>query len=300
MAAEILDGRAIAARIEAGLRAEVDTFATLFGRRPRLVVVLVGDVAASASYVKGKAAAAARVGIDSEVVGVPGTATTAELVALVQEVARGGRGRADGILVQLPLPPHVDATAVLDAVPPDRDVDGFHPENAGLLAQGRPRFVPCTAAGVQRILIDAGVEAAGRHAVIVGRSDIVGKPLAALLAAKPPRALAPGQVTCCDATVTLCHSRSADLAALTRQADILVAAVGRPNLITAAMVKPGATVIDVGINRVEGRLVGDVDFAGVREVAGKLTPVPGGVGPLTVAMLLANTLLAAELGSRRA
>jgi methylenetetrahydrofolate dehydrogenase (NADP+)/methenyltetrahydrofolate cyclohydrolase len=262
------------------------------------VVVLVGDVAASGSYVKGKAAAAARVGIDSEVVAVPGTATTAELVELVRSIAAGERGRADGILVQLPLPPQVDAAAVLDAVPPDRDVDGFHPENAGLLAQGRPRFVPCTAAGVQRILIDAGVEAAGRHAVIVGRSDIVGKPLAALLGAKPPRALAPGQRTCCDATVTLCHSRSANLAALTRQADILVAAVGRPGLITAEMVKPGATVIDVGINRVAGRLVGDVDFEAVREVAGKLTPVPGGVGPLTVAMLLANTLLAAELAAR--
>ncbi len=298
MAAEILDGRALASRLEAELHAEVDTFASLFNRRPRLVVVLVGDVAASASYVKGKAAAAARVGIDSEVVAVPGTATTAELVDLVRAIAAGDRGRADGILVQLPLPPQVDAAAVLDAVPPDRDVDGFHPENAGLLSQGRPRFVPCTAAGVQRILIDAGVEAAGRHAVIVGRSDIVGKPLAALLGAKPPRALAPGQRTCCDATVTLCHSRSANLAALTRQADILVAAVGRPNLITAEMVKPGATVIDVGINRVEGRLVGDVDFESVREVAGKLTPVPGGVGPLTVAMLLANTLLAAELGVR--
>jgi methylenetetrahydrofolate dehydrogenase (NADP+)/methenyltetrahydrofolate cyclohydrolase len=298
MAAEILDGRALASRIEAELRAEVDTFASLFNSRPRLVVVLVGDVAASGSYVKGKAAAAARVGIDSEVVAVPGTATTAELVDLVRAIAAGEKGRADGILVQLPLPPQVDAAAVLDAVPPDRDVDGFHPENAGLLAQGRPRFVPCTAAGVQRILIDAGVDAAGRHAVIVGRSDIVGKPLAALLGAKPPRALAPGQRTCCDATVTLCHSRSANLAALTRQADILVAAVGRPNLITAEMVKPGATVIDVGINRVAGRLVGDVDFESVREVAGKLTPVPGGVGPLTVAMLLANTLLAAELGTR--
>ena len=217
----------------------------------------------------------------------------------MREIARGDRGPADGILVQLPLPPHIDTTAVLDTVPPDRDVDGFHPENAGLLSQGRPRFIPCTAAGVQRILIDAGVVAAGRHAVIVGRSDIVGKPLAALLAAKPPRAVPPGQRTCCDATVTLCHSRSADLGSLTRQADILVAAVGQPNLITADMVKPGATVIDVGINRLDGRLVGDVDFAGVREVAGKITPVPGGVGPLTVAMLMANTLLAAELGSRR-
>jgi len=300
MAAEILDGRALATRIEAELRAEVETFATMFGRRPRLVVVLVGDVAASASYVKGKAAAAARVGIDSEVVGVPGTVTTAELVALVEGIARGERAAADGILVQLPLPPHVDTTAVLDAVPPDRDVDGFHPVNAGLLSQGRPRFVPCTAAGVQRILIDAGVETAGRHAVIVGRSDIVGKPLALLLAAKPPRTAAPGEPTGCNATVTLCHSHSADLAALTRQADILVAAVGKPGMITAGMVKPGAAVIDVGINRVDGRIVGDVDFEAVSRVAGRITPVPGGVGPLTVAMLLANTLLAAELNARRA
>jgi methylenetetrahydrofolate dehydrogenase (NADP+)/methenyltetrahydrofolate cyclohydrolase len=160
-------------------------------------------------------------------------------------------------------------------------VDGFHPENAGLLSQGRPRFVPCTAAGVQRMLLDAGVETAGRHAVIVGRSDIVGKPLALLLAAKGPGG---------DATVTLCHSRSADLAAITRQADILVAAVGRPRLITADMVKPGAVVVDVGI-----KLVGDVDFEGVSRVAGRISPVPGGVGPLTVAMLLANTVLAAEL-----
>jgi methylenetetrahydrofolate dehydrogenase (NADP+)/methenyltetrahydrofolate cyclohydrolase len=193
--------------------------------------------------------------------------------------------------VQLPLPEHVDTVAVLDAVPPDRDVDGFHPENAGLLSQGRPRFVPCTAAGVQRMLIDAGIETAGRHAVIVGRSDIVGKPLALLLASRGPGG---------DATVTICHSRSADLAAVTRQADILVAAVGRPRLVTADMVKPGAAVIDVGINRIvgpdgTGKLVGDVDFDAVREVAGWISPVPGGVGPLTVAMLLANTLLAAEL-----
>ena len=300
MAAAILDGRALASRIEEQLQAEVETFTAMFSRRPRLVVVLVGDLAASASYVKSKAAAAARVGIDSEVISVAGSATTAELVSLVGRIVAGDHGPADGILVQLPLPPHVDTVAVLDAVPPDRDVDGFHPENAGLLSQGRPRFVPCTAAGVQRLLIDAGIETAGRHVVIVGRSDIVGKPLALLLSAKPPATAAPGQGGGCDATVTICHSRSADLGALTRQADILVAAVGRPRLITADMVKPGATVIDVGINRIEGRLVGDVDFAGVRAVAGRITPVPGGVGPLTVAMLLANTLLAAELeGNRR-
>jgi methylenetetrahydrofolate dehydrogenase (NADP+)/methenyltetrahydrofolate cyclohydrolase len=258
----------------------------MFKRRPRLVVVLVGDMAASASYVKSKAAAAARVGIDAEVVRVPATADTTTLVALVQSLARDEHGPADGILVQLPLPEHVDTLAVLDAVPPDRDVDGFHPENAGLLSQGRPRFVPCTAAGVQRMLIDAGIETAGRHAVIIGRSDIVGKPLALLLAAKGAGG---------DATVTLCHSRSADLPAITRSADILVAAVGRPGLVTADMVRPGAAVIDVGINRVDGRLVGDVDFESVRKVAGWISPVPGGVGPLTVAMLISNTLLAAEL-----
>ncbi|MFM9197814.1 MAG: bifunctional 5,10-methylenetetrahydrofolate dehydrogenase/5,10-methenyltetrahydrofolate cyclohydrolase [Planctomycetia bacterium] len=295
MTANLLDGRALAARIEDSLRTEVETFAAMFGRRPRLVVVLVGDLAASGSYVKSKAAAAARVGIDSEVIRMPAAATTGELVALVTAIARDAHGPADGILVQLPLPEHVDAVAVLDAVPPDRDVDGFHPENAGLLSQGRPRFVPCTAAGVQRMLIDAGIETAGRQAVIVGRRDIVGKPMALLLAARGPGG---------DATVTICHSRSADLAAVTRQADILVAAVGRPRLITAEMVKPGAAVIDVGINRITGpdgagRLVGDVDYDAVRGVAGWISPVPGGVGPLTVAMLLANTVLAAELRAGR-
>ena len=295
MTARILDGKALAGRIEEALRQEVETFADMVGRRPRLIVVLVGEMAASASYVKSKAAAAGRVGIDSEVVAVPATATTAELVALVQAIARDTHGPADGILVQLPLPSHVDTVAVLDAVPPDRDVDGFHPENAGLLSQGRPRFIPCTAAGVQRMLIDAEIQTAGKHVVIVGRSDIVGKPLALLLASRPPVGCPPDGTGGCDATVTICHSRSGDIAAMTRQADIVVAAVGRPKLITAAMVKPGAAVIDVGINRVDGSLVGDVDYEAVREVAGWISPVPGGVGPMTVAMLLANTLLAAEL-----
>jgi len=296
--AALLDGKALAGRIEASLVAEVETFVDVCKRRPRLVVVLVGDVAASASYVKSKQQAAARVGIDSEVVRVDERVVTSDLVDLIRRIAAEEHGPADGILVQLPLPPQVDERMVLDAVPPDRDVDGFHPENAGLLSQGRPRFVPCTAAGVQRMLIDAGVETRGKHAVIVGRSDIVGKPLALLLASRG---------TGGDATVTICHSRSADLAAITRSADILVAAVGRPELITADMVKPGAAVVDVGINRVadpatgKGRLVGDVAFAGVREMAGWISPVPGGVGPLTVVMLLANTLLAAEmrLGHRR-
>jgi len=293
MTAKLLDGKALAGRIEDSLRAEVETFSRLEGRAPRLVVVLVGEMAASASYVKSKASAAARVGIDAEVVRVPATADTEALVALVRALARDEQGPADGILVQLPLPGHVDTQRVLDAVPAERDVDGFHAENAGLLSQGRPRFVPCTAAGVQRMLIDAGVETAGKHAVIIGRSDIVGKPLALLLASRGPGG---------DATVTICHSRSENLAAICRQADILVAAVGKPGLVTAEMVKPGATVIDVGINRIAdaaakggSRLVGDVDFASVAGVAGAISPVPGGVGPLTVAMLLANTLLAAEL-----
>ena len=293
MTARILDGKALAGRIEESLRDEVRTFASMVGRAPRLVVVLVGDMAASASYVKSKASAAGRVGIDADVVRVPASADTEALVALVESLARDEQGPADGILVQLPLPGHVDTQRVLDAVPAERDVDGFHPENAGLLSQGRPRFVPCTAAGVQRMLIDAGVETAGKHAVIIGRSDIVGKPLALLLASRG---------TGGDATVTICHSRSENLAGICRQADILVAAVGKPGLVTAEMVKPGATVVDVGINRVAdpaakggSRLVGDVDFAPVAEVAGGISPVPGGVGPLTVVMLLANTLLAAEL-----
>ena len=293
MTARMLDGKALAGRIEDSLRDEVATFSRMAGRVPRLVVVLVGEMAASASYVKSKASAAARVGIEADVVRVPATADTEALVDLVGALARDEQGPADGILVQLPLPGHVDTQRVLDAVPADRDVDGFHPENAGLLSQGRPRFVPCTAAGVQRMLIDAGVETAGKHAVIIGRSDIVGKPLALLLASRG---------TGGDATVTICHSRSENLAAICRQADILVAAVGKPGLVTADMVKPGAAVIDVGINRIAdpaakggSRLVGDVDFAPVAEVAGAISPVPGGVGPLTVAMLLANTLLAAEL-----
>ncbi|MFZ4732953.1 MAG: bifunctional 5,10-methylenetetrahydrofolate dehydrogenase/5,10-methenyltetrahydrofolate cyclohydrolase [Pirellulales bacterium] len=290
MTATLLDGKALAATIEASLRDEVEAFTTASGRPPRLVVVLVGDVAASASYVAAKARAAARVGIDAEVVRAQGSVDTAALVGLVRGIARGDQGAVDGILVQLPLPRQVDTAAVLDAVPADLDVDGFHPENAGLLSQGRPRFIPCTAAGVQRLLVDAGIPTAGRRAVIVGRSDIVGKPLALLLASRGRGG---------DATVTLCHSHTQDLADHCRSADILVAAVGQPGLITADMVRPGATVIDVGINRVEGsegsRLVGDVDFATVSAVAGAITPVPGGVGPLTVAMLLANTLLAAEL-----
>ncbi len=289
MTAKLLNGRELAEKIQQSLVPQVTEITKEIGRPPRLVVVLVGNVAASASYVKSKEAAAKRVGITADVISIPESATTAELVATVEAIGREEHGPVDGILVQLPLPDHVDARAVLDAVPPNRDVDGFHAENAGLLSQGRPRFIPCTAAGVQKMILDAGVETRGKHVVIVGRSDIVGKPLALLLAKRGPGG---------DATVSLCHSHTSNLKAMTRQADILIAAVGIPQLITADMVKPGGVVIDVGINRItdgdKSRLVGDVDYNAVVDVAKAVSPVPGGVGPLTVAMLLENTVLAAK------
>jgi len=289
MTAKQLNGRELAEKIQQSLVPQVTEITKEIGRPPRLVVVLVGNVAASASYVKSKETAAKRVGITADVISIPESATTAELVATVEAIGREEHGPVDGILVQLPLPDHVDARAVLDAVPPNRDVDGFHAENAGLLSQGRPRFIPCTAAGVQRMILDAGVETRGKHVVIIGRSDIVGKPLALLLAKRGPGG---------DATVSLCHSHTSNLKAMTRQADILVAAVGIPQLITADMVKPGGVVIDVGINRItdgdRSRLVGDVDYNTVVDVAKAVSPVPGGVGPLTVAMLLENTVLAAK------
>ena len=289
MTAQRLDGRALAKKIESELIPKVAALTSKIGRPPRLVVVLVGNVAASASYVKSKASAAKRVGITADVFSVPESTTTAELVSTIEAIGQDEHGPVDGILVQLPLPDHVDARAVLDAVPPDRDVDGFHPVNAGLLSQGRPHFIPCTAAGVQRMLLDAGVETRGKHVVIVGRSDIVGKPLALLLASRGPGG---------DATVSICHSHTSNLKEVTQQADILIAAVGIPQLITADMVKPGAVVVDVGINRVQNgetsRLVGDVDYEPVASVAEAISPVPGGVGPLTVAMLLENTFFAAH------
>ncbi len=291
--ANLLDGRAIAGQIEKSLTERVRRVSSKIQRPPRLVVVLVGDLAASASYVKSKAAAAKRVGIDAEVIHVSDKTDTQQLVDLVTSIAKDTHNAADGILIQLPLPSHIDTVAVLDAVPPDQDVDGFHPENAGLLAQGRARFIPCTAAGVQQILKDAKIETAGKNVVIIGRSDIVGKPLSLLLGAKGSGG---------NATVTVCHSHTKDMASITRQADILIAAVGSPQLVTADMVKPGAIVIDVGINRIETpdgsrRLVGDVDFESVKNHVSWITPVPGGVGPLTVAMLLNNTIFAAELRS---
>uniref|UniRef100_E6Q083 Bifunctional protein folD n=1 Tax=mine drainage metagenome TaxID=410659 RepID=E6Q083_9ZZZZ len=297
----VLDGAAIAAEIKREVATEVAALAEL-GIRPGLAAVLVGHLAASEIYVRSKVKTCAELGLYSEMLTPPETITTEETLALVAELNR--REDIDGILLQLPLPKQVDTKRLLDAVLPEKDVDGFHPVNAGRLQSGRPALAPCTPAGVIEILKRSGIPIAGQHAVVVGRSDIVGKPAAMLLLNE-------------HATVTLCHSKTRDLAAITRQADILVAAIGRAGFITAEMVKPGATVIDVGINRITDRaefdrffagdakreetfarrgstIVGDVDPAAF-ERTGAYTPVPGGVGPLTIAMLMANTVKAAKL-----
>lgn len=279
MSATILDGAALAARLRGQYRARAEALATQ-GRRPGLAVIIVGDNPASRVYVRNKVRACADAGFESQLIELP--ATTSETELLERLAALNADPAIHGILTQLPLPPHIDANRVIEAIAPAKDVDGFHVASAGALMTGLAGFAPCTPAGVMEILKDAGINPEGRHAVVIGRSNIVGKPMAMLL-------LQAG------ATVTICHSKTPDLGAITRQADILVAAVGRVKLVTAAMVKPGACVIDVGMNRDEaGKLCGDVDFAGVREVAGFITPVPGGVGPMTIAMLLANTLKAAE------
>jgi methylenetetrahydrofolate dehydrogenase (NADP+) / methenyltetrahydrofolate cyclohydrolase len=280
MLAKIIDGKSLAAEVRASLKSRIGALAAR-GVRPGLAAILVGDDPASHVYVRNKARACEDTGVRSEVHALP--ATTAEDALLDRIAALNADPAVHGLLVQLPLPRPLDSHRVLDRISPAKDVDGFHAANLGALVQGRPGFVPGTPAGVMRLIERAGVDVAGKQAVIVGRSNIVGKPLALLLLQK-------------DATVTICHSKTPDLAAMTRQADVLVAAVGRPKLITASMVKPGACVIDVGINRLpDGKLTGDVDFAAVGEVAGSLTPVPGGVGPMTIAMLIANTVRAAEL-----
>jgi methylenetetrahydrofolate dehydrogenase (NADP+) / methenyltetrahydrofolate cyclohydrolase len=286
--AAIIDGKMIAAELRDEVAGKVRELASGW-RLPRLVVVRVGDDPASASYVRGKTKAAADVGIVAEDRHLDAEATETEVVALVREL--GSDELVDAILVQLPLPSGIDEMRVIEAIPPHKDVDGFHPINAGLLLLGRPRFVPCTPAGIVHLLQAQGVVLRGRRVVIVGRSNIVGKPLALLLGAKGV-----------DATVTCAHSRTESLADVTRTADVLIAAVGRARLITVDMVKPGAVVVDVGVNRVADasrkrgyRLVGDVDFDGVAPVVSAITPVPGGVGPLTIAMLLRNTLDAATL-----
>jgi len=299
--ARILDGVAIAAAIKQEVAEEVRALAAR-GIRPGLAAVLVGNVAASEIYVRSKVQTCAELGIYSDLITPPETVTTEEMLALVAQL--NDREEIDGILIQLPLPAQVDAKALLDAVSPDKDVDGFHPVNAGRLQAGRPALAPCTPAGIIEILKRSGVPMAGQHAVVVGRSDLVGKPAAMLLLHQ-------------NATVTICHSKTRDLGAITRQADILVAAIGRAGFITSEMVKPGATLVDVGINRITdaaqfGRffagnakreaafqkngsvIVGDIDPKAF-ELAGAYTPVPGGVGKLTVAMLMANTVRAAKM-----
>jgi methylenetetrahydrofolate dehydrogenase (NADP+)/methenyltetrahydrofolate cyclohydrolase len=284
VSATILDGKALAQKIQAELAEQVADFIENNAVVPCLTAVLVGHNPASEVYVRNKRNACGRLGIDGRLERLPADASINDLLKLVAQLNKAED--VHGILVQLPLPPGLDATRVLHAVSPMKDVDCFHPENVGRLVQGRPRFLPCTPHGVQQLLVRNGVEIAGRRVVILGRSDIVGKPLANMLMQRGPGA---------DATVTVCHTRTHNLAEITRQADILVAAIGQARFVTADMVKPGAVVIDVGMNRSEEKLVGDVDFDAVREVAGMITPVPGGVGPLTITMLLENTLAAARM-----
>jgi methylenetetrahydrofolate dehydrogenase (NADP+)/methenyltetrahydrofolate cyclohydrolase len=279
MTATVIDGAAIAQSIYAALRARVQGLAAR-GMKPGLTAVQFGDNPASRVYVRNKMRACEAAGLDSEVRHFPEDCPEAEALGIIAEL--NADPAVHGILVQLPLPAHLDAHTITQAILPVKDVDGFNWENLGGLIAGKPAFEPCTPKGVVVLLDRAGMKLEGKDAVIVGRSNIVGKPLALMLVNR-------------GATVTICHTKTVDLARRTREADILVAAAGRVHLISAAMVKPGAAVIDVGINRnADGKLAGDVDFAGVRDVAGWITPVPGGVGPMTVAMLIENTVLAAE------
>ena len=273
--ARVIDGKAIAAT----LRAEIAAKVAAAGFTPGLAVVLVGDNPASSVYVRTKDRAAREAGIAARTIRLPADTAQADLLATIE--ALNDDDTIDGILVQLPLPRGIDPLAVIQAIDPAKDVDGFHPTNVGQLADGRPALIPCTPLGVMKLLQATGVEVAGARAVVLGRSAIVGRPMARLLLAA-------------DATVTIAHSHTRDLPAECRRADILIAAVGRPEMVKADWVRPGATVIDVGINRLpDGRLVGDVAFDACAKVAGAITPVPGGVGPMTVACLLENTLTAA-------
>jgi methylenetetrahydrofolate dehydrogenase (NADP+)/methenyltetrahydrofolate cyclohydrolase len=281
LSARILDGKAVAAQIEAEIAEQTVEFIQNNAIQPCLAAVLVGEDPASQVYIRNKRKACERANIESRLHRLPADVGEEELLKLLAKLNKAND--VHGILVQLPLPGHIDEARVLRAVNPLKDVDAFHPENVGRIVQGQPRFLPCTPHGIQQLLIRESIPIAGSHVVVVGRSDIVGKPIANMLVQRGT-----------DATVTVCHSRTRDLPAVTRLADILIVAIGRPRFVTAEMVKPGATVIDVGINRTDEGLVGDVDFTAVREVAGAITPVPGGVGPLTVVMLLYNTLLAAQ------
>ena len=280
MAARLIDGKALAAQVRAEVKPAVAALAAR-GARPGLAAIVAGEDPASRVYVRNKVRACEEVGVRSELHEFAAQVPESTLLECIAGLNRDPA--VHGILVQLPLPAHVDGERVLAAVSATKDVDGFHAENLGLLARGTPRFVACTPAGVLRLLDHAAVPLAGCHAVVIGRSAIVGKPMALLLLQR-------------DATVTICHSRTTRLAELARQADVLVAAAGRPRMVGADMVKPGACVIDVGTSRsADGKLSGDVDFAAVSNIAGWITPVPGGVGPMTVAMLVANTVRATEL-----
>ncbi|MCI0899758.1 MAG: bifunctional methylenetetrahydrofolate dehydrogenase/methenyltetrahydrofolate cyclohydrolase FolD [Chloroflexi bacterium] len=291
MTAKILDGKALAGVIQAEVATGVAEIKERHGVTPGLVAVLVGDDPASAIYVRNKRRACDEVGMDSDTLLLPADSTNEQVLECVQTL--NNDPRFHGILVQLPLPSQIDERLIIESLDPGKDVDGLHPFNVGKLVQGRADFVPGTPAGIQQILLRNGYDPAGANVVICGRSDIVGKPLALLLMQRADGA---------NATVTVCHTRTKDLAEITRRADILVAAMGRPKAITADMVKEGAVVIDVGINRVEDssrkrgyRLEGDVDFEAVSQKAAAITPVPGGVGPMTIAMLLVNTLTATRI-----
>ena len=272
----ILDGKQLSQELKDEMRQEVDALAQKYGRRPCLMVVIVGNNPASQSYVRGKIKATEYVGFEGSLVSLPEDVTEDALIAEIERLNQNEL--VDGILVQLPLPKHISEDRVIAAISPEKDVDGFHATNVARLWLNQPCIVPCTPKGVIVMLDRAGIEITGKNAVVVGRSNIVGKPVAKLLLDR-------------NATVTIAHSRTKNLKEVCRQADILVAAVGRPQMLTADYIKPGAAVIDVGINRLEdGRLVGDVDFEGAKAIAGAITPVPGGVGPMTITMLMRNTI----------
>jgi methylenetetrahydrofolate dehydrogenase (NADP+)/methenyltetrahydrofolate cyclohydrolase len=281
MSAKIIDGKKVSAAVKERVRKNTEIFKAETGKTPGLAVVIVGDNSASRVYVNNKKKACAEVGFESYEYALPESTTEAELLELVAKL--NGDTNVNGILVQLPLPRHIDENNIINAINPKKDVDAFHPENVGHIMIGDYSFLPCTPAGVMELLDSKEIEIKGKRCVVIGRSNIVGKPMAMLLLHR-------------HGTVTICHSRTENLPDVTREADILIAAVGKAKFVTADMVKPGAAVIDVGMNRDEnGKLCGDVDFESVKEVAGYITPVPGGVGPMTIAMLMQNTLSAASV-----
>lgn len=277
--AQIINGKEVSKATREKVKGMVAEFVKSSNRQPCLAVIIVGEDPASQTYVRNKILGCAEVGMKSLSYELPETSTNEDVAKIINELAIDSN--VDGILVQLPLPKHLDERYLLSLIPDSKDVDGFSPNNLGLLAMNAPRTVSCTPFGVMELIASTGVDIAGKRAVVIGRSNTVGKPMAMLLLNA-------------NATVTVCHSKTQNLAEICREADILVAAIGRPRFVTADMVKPGAIVIDVGINRVDGKLVGDVDFENVEPIAGYITPVPGGVGPMTISMLLYNTLMAAK------